>query len=583
MASADSSPSFRSLASHSSGLRYAVRFLYTHNPLYLISVLFVLHGTARWLPDASGPYNPWPLMGLSFAYILLLALTALAIVRFGQVWQDARSILLILVGLFVELSLTFDDPLTKNLPAGKLVVLAGYGFAVLVSEALRAGLRMRVPLGFRLPFHGMLALLMLYPLLLVRDPSQGDTLAISWRIYLFSPITAVVLVTLLPAIRRGPDYVGANGTPWAWPWFPWVVFGVMGAGLCLRGYVLSLSFDPVLSLSLSEAMQLQSAYGAYYLAPILLSLAVLLLEMGLVSREQRLEGLALATAALCVLVSFTGRPQNAPYAAFLSVFLSQVGSPLFLSVVAAVTFYAYAFARRVRLAEPAFGIALGVASIVGPHTIGLATLTSPQAVPLWLLCGFALWQGVRRGNSLRALVAAAAGVAALGTWPLASVSLPWRVILPPHLGIASVLLIGVFFRDAFARWVRHLGSLLLFLACVSALLVPVHAVGYTSGPIIAVYVASLTTASLVCAYLLEDMSYFWFGLMSVAACASELFWQSYVQLRGLREWRGIRSFAIAFGLLALAAVLSAVKGGIVRKLVQFLPGAARRAGTSRVA
>src|SRR5262249_2336629 len=149
------------------------------------------------------------------------------IVRFGRVWDDARSILLILIGLFVELSLAFDDPLARNSPFARLALVGCYLFTALIAEGMLVGLRIRVPVLFRLPLHGMLALVMLYPLLVVETSERRAVLDISWGIYLFSPIAALTLLTLLPAIRRGPDYVSENGTPWRWPWFPWALFGVL--------------------------------------------------------------------------------------------------------------------------------------------------------------------------------------------------------------------------------------------------------------------------------------------------------------------------------------------------------------------
>jgi hypothetical protein len=64
-----------------------------------LSACFVLHGASLLLPRTlhqDVAYNSWPLLGLSSGYILALAVTAVAIVRYGKVWDDARSILLII-------------------------------------------------------------------------------------------------------------------------------------------------------------------------------------------------------------------------------------------------------------------------------------------------------------------------------------------------------------------------------------------------------------------------------------------------------------------------------------------------------
>src|SRR5579872_5720503 len=266
--------------------RQVARFVYTQNPFYLLSVAFVLHSTRLWYRQGAGPFDPWPLMEIICGYILLVAVVGFVLVRFGKVWDDARSIFLILLLLFVELSLTFDGVLVSQPATGRALLATGLTLAVVVSEGLLIGLRIRLPWLYRIPYHLFLALLFLYPLAIVTGLG-GDTRAALWRVYLFSPATAVVLLTLLPAIRRGPQYVAQTGTPWHWPWFPWGLFGFLTICAGLRAYALSLSFDAVLMQTLDEAMRLESAFGLYFLVPILLAVAVLLIEAGIVTQNRK--------------------------------------------------------------------------------------------------------------------------------------------------------------------------------------------------------------------------------------------------------------------------------------------------------
>ena len=105
------------------------RLICSQNPFYLLSVCFVLHASAQWFHSDSGEsFSPWPLLGLTVGYIALLAITGFVIVRFGKVWDDARSILLLILLLFVEMSLIFDETLVREPDTGRRLLIAGLVF-----------------------------------------------------------------------------------------------------------------------------------------------------------------------------------------------------------------------------------------------------------------------------------------------------------------------------------------------------------------------------------------------------------------------------------------------------------------------
>ena len=78
------------------GFKFA-RFLYNQNPFYLISAALVLYGFSVSITQDELNNTPWVLASLFSGYITLLALSAWAIVRWGKVWDDARSILMVLL------------------------------------------------------------------------------------------------------------------------------------------------------------------------------------------------------------------------------------------------------------------------------------------------------------------------------------------------------------------------------------------------------------------------------------------------------------------------------------------------------
>ena len=46
-------------------------------------------------------------------YTLLLATTACVLMRLGEVWDDVRTIMLLVVAMFLAISVTFDETLAR--------------------------------------------------------------------------------------------------------------------------------------------------------------------------------------------------------------------------------------------------------------------------------------------------------------------------------------------------------------------------------------------------------------------------------------------------------------------------------------
>lgn len=122
------------------------RFLYNHNPFYLLSASFVLYGLhAAFGERAAIPENVWLLATSLCGYTLLLALTAYLVVRLGRVWEDARSLALLVILMFVAISVSFDE-ICNTLPSTATMVLTfGLIFSLLVSEGLIRSLQIKFP------------------------------------------------------------------------------------------------------------------------------------------------------------------------------------------------------------------------------------------------------------------------------------------------------------------------------------------------------------------------------------------------------------------------------------------------------
>ncbi|MHC4202845.1 MAG: hypothetical protein ACYSU0_22880, partial [Planctomycetota bacterium] len=350
----------------SDGIAALVRLVYTHNPFYLVSAGLVLYGLSLALGGRTGDETSyaWMLLGSLAGYSSLLGLMAVVIVRLGKVWDDARTIILAMVILIVALSGSFDQLVMEHPSTGIPVLLVGLVLASALSEALMRGSGIRMPALFRGPYHAMLGLLFLYPLVLLgllRITGATENVPVSWGLVLFPVAAALAFLSLVPAIRKRREYVRDNGTPWRWPWFPWALFGLIALAVAFRTYWLTISFYP--------AKGMLSPWGVYFLAPMVFAAAVLLLEIGVACGKERLRDAALVIPLVALAISFPGSGGNAPYRAMRSVLIEGLASPAFLATLAAIALYVYAWLRKARLAEVGLVISLAAACVVRTHTI----------------------------------------------------------------------------------------------------------------------------------------------------------------------------------------------------------------------
>ena len=172
-----------------------------------------------------------------------MALTAV-LSSAGEVWDDARTILLIVVIVPVAQSMMFDELVAFALDRAFLA--AGFVFSVVVSETLLAALRVRMPLLFRVAYLALLLIFYGYPAYLTTLVGTPEPWPMSIGMFLFSSVGSIPLLLLIPAVRRGRRYLAHSGVPWQWPWYPLALFAVLATGVglvvSLNGRVRSRSF-----------------------------------------------------------------------------------------------------------------------------------------------------------------------------------------------------------------------------------------------------------------------------------------------------------------------------------------------------
>ncbi|QDT99300.1 hypothetical protein [Gimesia aquarii] len=448
--------------------RSVLRYLYNHNPFYVISAVLMLFAVrSAYGTIEIGSINCWIMMGVLAGYTLLLAGIGVLIVRWGKVWEDARSILLLLLLLFLGVSVSMDDLFSRITPdQGMTLMIAGFLFSVIVSEAVLWGTGIRLGLRYRIPYHLFLALFYVAPWWCSPEMHPRSSASLEWMLFLFLVAASLLFLCLLPAVRGGVAYVKRNGTPWGWPWFPWIAFGVIAACVSLRSFALCLTFGPagpmwVQGVSGPPLISFDTLWGFYFLIPLGFVLLLLLLEGGLVTNNKAFQAGVIRFSPLLLLLAMpagTGPVHNG----FLFKVTDVMGSPIWMTLWLLLGFYLWAMVRRVPGAVWGVLGACALFSIVGPQTLGSRTLIEPIPWPLLIDGIVLLGLGIHKRSS--GICTAGILAATLGIWIVVpeTILFQYRFTTCFHMLWISALILGLTLNDDFSR----------VLLCISALLVP---------------------------------------------------------------------------------------------------------------
>lgn len=529
------------------GSRGFIRWICTNNPFYVLSAgLFFLGLRVSF--DMTGD-EAWAMLGGLTGYIILLAATGIVLVRFGRVWDDARTVLLLIVLMMVAASVTLDELLVVNRTKGAIGFLLGLVFAIGVSEAVLRGIRIGLPAGFRLPYYFILSLFFLYPLALSPLLDQPHSEELMWGLFGFSTVASLAFLTLLPAIRRGPEYVRDNGSPWPWPLYPWSLFAFLALSVPGRAFLLCWSLH-LLDISNGDSL----IFGPYFLVPFGFALAVLLLEMGLVSRHAGAQSIALLAPVGLALLAAIGHRPDSIFQEFLEIFIRRLGGdPLYVTLILSVAFYAYATARQVSLASEALTAALAALAIIGSDTLSAQPLNLPAPTPILLAALLQLELAFYRRNALHALVGAACLVA------FTVLLLPdnvLRLAIGFHLTLLTVWIFGAFLRTGLGEFLRNAGVALVTLGCCLTAFLDVPLV---SPDAVWLYPPAIATLLLVYGIGVGHSLSFFTALAILASWLVVMGWRLY---RILQEAIvGLDYLALSFALFVLAIAVSLTKTG----------------------
>jgi hypothetical protein len=501
--------------SASTSHRPVLSYLYNHNPFYVISAVLMLFAVrSAYGTIEIGSINCWIMMGVLAGYTLLLAGIGVLIVRWGKVWEDARSILLLLLLLFLGVSVSMDDLFSRiTAEEGMILMIAGFLFSAIISEAVLWGAGIRFGVRYRIPYHLFLALFYFAPWWCSPEMHPRSAASLEWTLFLFPVAASVLFLCLLPAIRGGVNYVKENGTPWGWPLFPWIAFGVIAACVSLRSFALCLTFGPagpmwITSGSGPRLISFDTLWGFYFLIPLGFVLLLLLLEGSLVTRNKAFQTGVIRFSPLLLLLAMPA-VTGPVHRGFLFKVTDIIGSPIWLTVWMLVGFYLYAVVRRVPGAVGAGLGAIALLSLVGPQTLGSRTLIDPTPWPLLLDGVLLLGLGLRKRSS--GICTAGIVAATLGLWFVIpdTILFQYRFTACFHLLWIAALVLGLTIKDDFSR----------VLQCASALLIPLVSV---------VVIWSTRAVEIPFLWRLSYVASWAVGCLLIARlCSNRWFWYSF--------------------------------------------------------
>ncbi|MEZ6041149.1 MAG: hypothetical protein R3C20_11625 [Planctomycetaceae bacterium] len=565
-----------------------LKLLYTHNPFYLISACLFVYGLKKLFRQGdqsilfgqgSVAYmEPWGLALSLAAVTVLMTITAIVIVRVGKVWEDARSIVLIVLMMFLAISISFDELITvrsdrdngHSFESVVALILMSYGFCVVLSELLIRGQRVRLSRSWRLPLYGFLGLFFCYPLGLLPEVMGFTNEKVRWLIAAFPSAASVLALTLIPAIRSGSSSVAENGTPWRWPWFPWTPFVLVAGTVCFRSYSLTISFDvPVTMKHFWD-----TTFGLYQLVPFLLAVQLLLLEISIVEKRRKLQWCLMLTASLLLLpahpliVPWHGLPA---YRGFLENLTMTAASPLYLTILALGGFYAIAWWRGLRFAEFGFFAMTSLATIV-PARVSMPQLASinwlpNQIWPIVLNAAVLLYISLHTRRSILAAISLVCIAWASHGYLVSSVQsfglLPRMVpLITMHVVLLGLMGICLSYRDRFAEFLREVTAAATSLGM---LVTVVQLTRFHAGVAVSIFYAVAVTATLFAAgRLMNNKLFFWTaaahclgGILLATGYGSWLFVRSDLPA-------GIKSVALAGLSFLVAIAISAGKSGMLQ-------------------
>ncbi len=446
------------------------RFLHTHNPFYLISCFLIIYGLQDWArastsnlgggfalaDDAVG--KAARMFGGMAAYSIVMVATCISVVRLGKIWEDARSIFLVVLISMVALSSSFDEVCISEWEPAVWFACVGLLLVVSLSEAMIRSCGLRLSGWYRLALYAILAVFFAVPPVLGYCViHRHDQLANAGSVY-FSMAVGSAMLVLVPAVRQGHRGVRRNGTPWKWPLFPLTAFGILIVLAAIRTHAIWMSFG-------FHGRQVR--FEPMLLVPMLAATIVLIAEAGLGQRKTWLTQVAaFASPSLLVCGLSGGGMTYLPIRHDCAIYF---GSGWTVAIMTVAGLYLYMTLRGVSGA--AFGLT-GMLLLAG-FTAPLPILAKSYGLESWMfvaVSGLILLLITLRRMDADWLWSAIAAIATV-SMVMASRTYGWQptgFIVAATFAVVSMMAIGLFFRTELALFLRTIAASVFVTGCVYA-------------------------------------------------------------------------------------------------------------------
>lgn len=441
-------------------------FVYNHNPFYLISCLLVVYGCQDLALSEGGVVEKTMTMtGGICLYAILMVFVCIAVVRIAKVWEDARSLLMVVLICLVAATTGFDELCIAD--GDRAIAFAGAVSAVILVAIESVLWCCRLPLGFwyRVSLYAHFAVLVVSPLLLGRAVSNRNDSLANWGSTLFSVAVSGTILLLIPAMRCGaasvtphaaledskadPETNETNASPWRWPMYPICAFVVLVSLSGIRAHAIWVSFG---------FYGTAGKFEPFLLMPMLASAIVVLVETSIGLRSRKMMKWSVILPPFLLLCGVTRA--GATWLPIQYDLTYQFGSAL--TVCCGVSFLIYAWMAARHIPKSSYGM---------PAMLLLAALIAPMPSH-GVLSGMEAWMLVGMSGAILVLLAMQQKSAAV-MWTLSAFVLSSAIVMAGEaygertigliagstLTISSMLIIGACYEGTLASVLRHFAAL----------------------------------------------------------------------------------------------------------------------------